>query len=295
MGFLKTLFGGSETQAEDKKKENGDKHFDTLKYDGVRALRQGQADFAIQCFTHALGIHDDLECRDYLSQAYIRTDQLRLAADQLQLMADAQPDNLPIRIRMAEVFYMAEDYDAMADTCEKAMDIDKDNAALLFTYARACKGQGNIINAIAMATKAISLDEQLADARLLRAELLLKMGDTKGAADDAAALLALAPDNEDILLLSARVAEAKGQHDEAMAQYGKVIDVNPFCVAAFKERGAIRMATGDTQGASDDMRQVLELDPQATSDVSGEYSAEGIESKVNERYKSIDPYGIFTH
>ena len=42
------------------------------------------------------------------------------------------------------------------------------------------------------------------------------------------------------------------------------------------------------------MRSVLELDPKMAEGVSGDYSAEGIESKVKAKYRSMDPYGIFS-
>ena len=80
MGFFKSLFGGSPS-SEDKRKDEDSKNFDTLKYDGVRALKQGQFGFAIKCFTHALDIQEDLECRDYLSQAYMHTDELSQALE----------------------------------------------------------------------------------------------------------------------------------------------------------------------------------------------------------------------
>ena len=52
-------------------KPNESKNFDVLKYDGVRALKQHQFDYAVQCFVHALQLKsDDLECRDYLSSLY---------------------------------------------------------------------------------------------------------------------------------------------------------------------------------------------------------------------------------
>ena len=121
MKFFKALFGSKEEKPEEKKKAEEAKNFDVLKYDGVRALRAGQAEFAIRCFTHALQMQDDLEIHDYLSQAYIRTGELTLAYEQLQKLAEAQPDNQQIFIRMANVAYMMEDYGAMAGACEKAM------------------------------------------------------------------------------------------------------------------------------------------------------------------------------
>lgn len=68
MNFFKKLFGSQNTSEEVKEEKN----FDVLKYDGVRALRMQQFDYAAKCFVLALELNaDDLECRDYLSQAYI--------------------------------------------------------------------------------------------------------------------------------------------------------------------------------------------------------------------------------
>lgn len=295
MGFFKSLFGNNSQTSEEKRKDEDSKNFETLKYDGVRALKQGQADYAVKCFTHALTIQEDLECRDYLSQAYMHTDELSQALEQLQILGEAQPQNVAVFMRMAEVAFMMEDYDAMASACEKGMEADKDNPMVLFNYARACNGQGNAISAIALLTKAISLKDDFGAARLLRGELLMNMGDVKGASEDAEWLEKNVEGNEDVLLLVARIAERSGNHDKAIADYGRVLDANPFCVVAFKERGAIRMAQGDTKGAEEDMRSVLELDPKMAEGVSGDYTAEGVEHKVRTAYKSVDPFGLFNN
>ena len=94
MKFFKALFGSKEEKPEEKKKAEEAKNFDVLKYDGVRALRAGQAEFAIRCFTHALQMQDDLEIHDYLSQAYIRIGELTLAYEQLQKLAALPPETL---------------------------------------------------------------------------------------------------------------------------------------------------------------------------------------------------------
>lgn len=295
MGFFKSLFGNNSQTSEEKRKDEDSKNFETLKYDGVRALKQGQVDYAVKCFTHALTIQEDLECRDYLSQAYMHTDELSQALEQLQILGEAQPQNVAVFMRMAEVAFMMEDYDAMASACEKGMEADKDNPMVLFNYARACNGQGNAISAIALLTKAITLKDDFGAARLLRGELLMNMGDVKGASEDAEWLDKTVEGNEDVLLLVARIAERSGDHDKAIADYGRVLDANPFSVVAFKERGAIRMAQGDTKGAEEDMRSVLELDPKMAEGVSGDYTAEGVEHKVHTAYKSVDPFGLFNN
>lgn len=292
MNIFKKLFGGKSEPKEQTVADSGEKNFEVLKYDGVRAMRTHQLDYAAKCFNHALDIHDDLEIHDYLSQVYIGLNNLTDAYDQLRQLGEACPDNIEVFVRMARVAYMMEDYKAMGEATEKAMLIDRDNAEVNYLYAQSCNGMGDVINAIALLTKAISVNPEYVDAYLLRGDILLKMGDKKGAADDADTLLQKVPDNEDALLLKARVANAMGNKDEALGWYGKVIDANPFRLEAYKERGAIHYERGETTAATEDMQKVLELEPEKASDVSGEFSAEGIEDKINKKYKEMNPYGF---
>ncbi|MCH3981149.1 MAG: tetratricopeptide repeat protein [Prevotella sp.] len=295
MSFWKSLFGSKEESPEEKKKEDDARNFDILKYDGVAALKVHELEHAIKCFNKALEIKEDLEIRDYLSQALIQNNELLAAYAQLQKLAEAQPDNIKIWERMARVAYLMEDYGAMSDACEKALLLGKDNPEVSFLYARACLGHGEEVNAVAMLTKTIAIKPDFLDAYLLRGQTLLKMGDTKGAAEDADYLVEKAPDNEDALLLKAKVEEALGHHEDAITYYNKVINANPFCIDAFKGRGAIRLAQGDTKGAEEDMKSVLELDPKKAAEVNGEYTGEGtedIQQKTEQAYRNNNPFGL---
>ncbi len=202
MGFLKSLFSGKVETPEEQQKEDLSKNFDVLKYDGVRALRSGELSYAIQCFEHALELQEDLETRDYLSQAYIQSD--------------------------ANVQFMMEDYNAMNETCEHALLIDKDNPLLLYLYARACIGQGDLSNGIALLSKTIAVREDYGDAYLLRGETLLDMGDTEGADEDATWLMEHTEGIEEVLMLKGRIEEKKGNKEEAERYYEQVKKVNPF-------------------------------------------------------------------
>ncbi len=295
MSFWKSLFGSKEESPEEKKKEDDARNFDILKYDGVAALKVHELEHAIKCFNKALEIKEDLEIRDYLSQALIQNNELLAAYAQLQKLVEAQPDNIKIWERMARVAYLMEDYGAMSDACEKALLLDKDNPEVSFLYARACLGHGEEVNAVAMLTKTIAIKPDFLDAYLLRGQTLLKMGDTKGAAEDADYLVEKAPDNEDALLLKAKVEEALGHHEDAITYYNMVINANPFCIDAFKGRGAIRLAQGDTKGAEEDMKSVLELDPKKAAEVNGEYTGEGtedIQQKTEQAYRNNNPFGL---
>lgn len=292
MGFLSSLFGGKKEVSEEKRRDDEAKSFDRLKYDGVKAVRTGQYVIAVKCLKAALEINDDLETRDYLAQALVHNGELLPAYEQLQKLAEAQPDNQAIFEQMANVAYMMEDYVAMSHACEKAILIDNTNSRVHYLYAKACIGQEDMINAIAMLTKAIAQEPDFADAYLLRGQTLLGMGDRKGAREDMEHLLADYPEQEDVLMLKARIEKAEGKADEAIATYTKVTDVNPFAIEAFKERGQVKYDKGDMTGAKEDLQKVLEIDPDRAADISGEYSAEGIEHKVRKAYSNINPLGL---
>lgn len=295
MGFLKSLFNGKVETPEEKKKEEESRNFDVLKYDGVKALRMGESAHAVELFNRALSMQEDLEVRDYLSQALIHVNRLEEAYEQLQKLAEAEPENVQLLVRMTDVAYMLEDYDRMEELCERAMLVDKDNPMLMVLYARACIGRGDLVNAVAMLTRAITMREDNGDARLLRGDTLLEMGDVESADEDAKWLDEHSSGVEEVLLLNARIEERKGNHDKAIDYYNKVIKANPFHATAFKERGAVRLVSGDKEGAEADMRSYLELNPEGTDGVTGEYSAEGTEDigrMVEQAYRNSNPFGL---
>ena len=271
MGFLKTFFGGKEDNPEERKAKEAARDFDMLKSEGVRALHTARFGHAVQCLSKALTIKDDLEVHDYLMQAYVNNDQLREGFEELKILEAAQPDNIHIITTMAKVAYMMEDYTTMCKMCEKAMLIDSDNAEVTFLYARGCRGLNDMVNAVAMYTKAIMLDEQLADAYLKRGEVLLEMGDLDGANEDADWLMERVEGVDDVMLLKARILEAQHNDAEAIEVLSLAIERNPFLTDAYRLRGAARLRMGDKEGAADDAKKVLELHPEEMEGINGEF------------------------
>lgn len=284
MNFFKKLFGSQNTSEEVKEEKN----FDVLKYDGVRALRMQQFDYAAKCFVLALELNaDDLECRDYLSQAYISLGDMQNAYTQLMAISAEQPNNVAVLLRMADVLYMTEDYAAMAEVCEKALQLDSENIMTYYIYAKAYKGLNDLDAAVAMLSKAIDRREDFDVARLLRGNVLLENNQTAEAALDADYLYQRIEENEDVLLLKARVEKALGNLKEAEKVYTKAIDFNPFLIEAYKERSEVRSALGDTAGAKEDQTRVNEMEqdiPQPT---------EGIEENIKKKMQQMDPYKVF--
>lgn len=284
MNFFKALFGGKDENPEEKRQAEEAKNFEILKYDGVKALKIRQWQQAIRCLSHALSIREDLECRDYLSQALIQDNQLTAAYEELQKLHEAEPDNQDILQRMANVAFVMEDYGAMASSCEKALLISKDNPEIYYLYGRACMGQEDLTNAIAMFTKAISLNEDYGDAYLMRAGVMLQRGDVEAAEQDSQWLLERASSVEDVLILKAKVETAKGNHSEALSYYDKVIEGNPFSIEGFTLRAELKKQMGDQQGAEEDLARLREINPEGND--------EDLEQKMNEAYKNSNPMGL---
>jgi tetratricopeptide (TPR) repeat protein len=284
MNFFKALFGGKDENPEEKRQAEEAKNFEILKYDGVKALKIRQWQQAIRCLNHALSIREDLECRDYLSQALIQDNQLTAAYEELQKLHEAEPDNQEILQRMANVAFVMEDYGAMASSCEKALLISKDNPEIYYLYGRACMGQEDLTNAIAMFTKAISLNEDYGDAYLMRAGVMLQRGEVEAAEQDCQWLLERASSVEDVLILKAKVETAKGNHSEALSYYDKVIEGNPFSIEGFTLRAELKKQMGDLQGAEEDLARLREINPEGND--------EDLEQKMNEAYKNSNPMGL---
>ena len=288
MNFFKKLFSGSDTVADVKAKDEV-KDFNVLKYDGVRALHMSQAEYAAKCFNHALALDDDLECRDYLSQALLQLGDFAGAYSQLSHLAEKCPDNAAILLRMADTAYMLEDYPAMIDACQKAISIDDANPTTYFIYARACRGEGDNATATAMLDKALKLDEAFDAARLLRGQVYLERQMYDAASTDVQTLLSRVEGSEDVLLLKAHIDEATGNVDEALDAYTKVIELDPFCVEALRGRGHIYQSKGDEESAAADLHTADEVEANMKA------STEKVEQKVKDTYKNIDPYGVFSN
>ena len=300
MNILKKLFGGQKTTEE--VRETKEKDFDKVKYDGVRALRMHQFDLAAKFLEQALQLNaEDLECRDYLSQAYISMGDLQKAYAQLQKISEAQPDNVAVLLRMADVAYMMEDYIAMTDVCDKALQLDAENVETYFFYARACRGLGDAPRAVSMLTEAIGKRDDFYAARLLRGSILLDQAQLSEAELDATFLYEHIPGNEDVLLLKARVEKAQGKLKEAEQTYGKVMDVGErqtvihhlldfaaiFSIDAYRERSIVRTILGDSAGAAEDEAAVKEMGAKVLE------PSEGIEQKIKEKMRQMDPYKVF--
>ena len=290
--FFKSFFSGKSETPESEKQKNDQKNFEIFKYDGLRAQRMGRPDYAIKCFTEALAIEEDFETMGYLSQLYIPMGETEKARELLEKMAVMEPHVTSTFLTLANVCYIQEDYKAMEEAAGKAIAIEEGNAVAHFLLGKARKGQDDEIMTIAHLTKAITLKDDFIEARLMRAEALLKMKQYKETMEDIDAVLAQNPEEETAILLRGKVKEANGQEEEAETDYKFVTEINPFneqaylylgqlfdeaielnpnFAEAYKERGRAKLLNGDKDGSVEDMKKSLELNPKDEASLNGEF------------------------
>lgn len=293
MGFWKALFGGEEQSPEQEKEQQEQKRFELLKYDGVRALNTGRLDIAESCLREALTMREDLEVRDYLWQLLVRLDRTDEALEHLKAMSEAQPDNVELKLQMATVAYMKEDYALMEQVLEPLTSVSAESlqgdshlttAQAFYLMAQARWRQHDRQGATEWLTKAIAVYPEMGEAYLLRGQTLLEMGDSDGAAADELWLEDNYGETEEVLLLKSAIEQVKGQQEQAIATLGRVLELNPFSQPALQRRAALRRTVGDEAGAEEDLQAARELNPQQDT--------EDIESKVQDAYKNVNPLGI---
>lgn len=304
--FFKSFFSGKPESPESEKQKIAKKNFEIFKYDGLRAQRMGKPDYAIKCFTEALAIEEDFETLSYLSQLYIQMAELDKARKNLDRMVELEPTLTSTYLTIANLCYMQEDYQGMEAAAQKAIELEEGNATAHYLLGKAAQGMTNELMTIAHLTKAITLKDDFIEARLLRAEALLKMNQLKESAEDIAAILAQNPDEEAAVLLHGKLKEAEGNSEEAEANYRNITEINPFNEqaylylgqlfitqkklpeaiglfdeaielnpnfgAAYHERGRAKLLNGDKDGSIEDMKKALEINPKEGDKLNGEFN-----------------------
>ena len=296
--FFTSLFSSSsnkEKTEETPQPRNQERDFDILKYDGLRAQRMGKLAYAIKCYTEALAIKTDAETMDLLVSAYTAKGDLEQAESVMNQLVDLDPTNIQSLLARVHILFMRDkETEAVAD-CDAIIAQDPHNALAYFLRGRAKRILGGPLNAVADLTKAITEQPDFGNAYLMRAELLLGMGQGKEALEDIEKAVTLMPEEEVAYLMRGRIKGLMRQWEAAQADFEQVLALNPFNEeakirigqliaeqgkldealnyfdeliaeeptfgAAYSERGRVRHLKGDKQGAFEDLKKVIELNP----------------------------------
>lgn len=291
MGFFKTLFTGKEETEEEKQEQMAKNQFDVFKYDGIQAQRIGKMDYALECYKRALAIQDDTETRVIYANALMSMDNLEAAVEQLEIVREKNPENMDVLLTLADLYYQLEQYDQMEALCNAALQVNDTVAVTHYLLAKMYKAKGDMINAVAQCTLAISKrEEPYAEAYYLRAQLLMEMQQYTEAEADVDVILPLDNENDEYLMLKGECCEALQKPEEAKEYYLKVKELNPYITKAYIRLGAILMAQGQKEEAAKIVEEGLQLAPEELKNVNGEYS--NVEQEMRDAYKAMDPLGF---
>jgi len=258
MGFLKNLFSGKESTAEEKEQKQKENDFDVLKYDGIHAMRIGRFAYAIACFTHALDIHEDVETREHLAAAYVRTDDLELALDEFSKLIELAPDNIQYSLNKANLLYELEKYEECRDLCNSMSENGEKPAVASYILSRVELAEGKLESAEKNVNSAIEKSEEFESAWLLRADIRYKREDYSGALSDLDHLLNGGQESDEVLLQKGKVLEAMGNQEDAILYYNNVLTQNPFIMEAYANLALLHIRSGNYDKASEVISDGLE-------------------------------------
>lgn len=261
MGFFKSIFSSKNTTPEDEQQKLKQKEFEVFKFDGLRAQRMGNHDYAIKCFNEALKLDEDFETMGYLSQTYAATNQLQEARDLLLRMTELEPTHTDSYLSLANICYLLEDYDGMNEAAQLAVETDEDNAVAHFLLGQSVCKNGKFEKAIDEFSKAIALKSDYTQAILRRAEVLIEQKRYEEAGKDVDRLLRMNADDESALLLSGQLRETAGDLKQAVATYRHIVELDPFNEQAYLNLSGVLMSQTHYAEAADVLSDALEIKP----------------------------------
>lgn len=305
MSLLSKLFGRKKSPEEKREKELY-KTIQTLKIDGLKALKTGQIDAAKAFYKKILELKkDDLDGLIYLSKIAIRDNDLENAAFYLEKVIELLPKSIDIKINLMSIYHLLHKDDRILELSKEVLLIDDKNTAAYYYQGIAYQESKDLFNAIAALTKCLTIESYHIDALFLRAKILFQMHQIDNALEDINKILERDKGNEDASLLKAQIFEAKGDFDEAYSLLKKIVEINPFCITAYHKaanifinkkeldkaleildetielnpdiaesyhlRGKTRFILGDKEGALADYEELIKLDPSKKSDITGEF------------------------
>lgn len=327
MGFFQFF----KSKPEKPKELSEQSKFDILRDDGLRAMKMGELPYATKCFTEALALREDLAVLSYLAEAQFRMFDFVSALPALAKLHEVEPENLNILQLLARAQGGTGDFAAMEQSCQEALEFIGEGACqteqrVLFLYylAEAQAHNGGANAAIEQLTLALTLKPGFVDALCLRAKILMRLGKWEDALADTTALTENGADSAEFFALQAEALAALQNYDEAADYFQKSLEQDPFhrptilkysqmlCqnaqwdlalallndsielipdfAEAYRERSGVKLHLNDEVGAAEDLKNSEELGAQFSNNGETEFS--NIENSMNDRYRSLNPYGF---
>ncbi|MEO3874624.1 tetratricopeptide repeat protein [Nonomuraea sp. B12E4] len=234
-------------------------------------LRQGRLDAALSLVESAIELAGELGERHPQHRMVLLANRAQLLAalggtkealeDYTAAIAldPAFPDHYLERGNL--LFKLGLHEEALADF-ERAMQAGPPLPEAYYNRAELLAVQGRLDAALTDLGRVIELDPSYLDAYINRAGLLAAAERDEEARGDVTAGLALAPGDPHLLTVLGQLETAAGRYAEAEAALDLAVRSAPELAAAWGNRGVLRYAVGDLEGAVEDLTRAIELQPQ---------------------------------
>lgn len=274
MEFFKKLFAAApqpadceaaEERSEDEAAHEVDYEFETLRDDGVRALKLAAYGRAETYFKGALERRDDPEVRGFLAEVYLRSGRGDEAKELLKQLVAEQPDSRQLWQAQALAADMAADEELLLSAGNKLKELAPELPNGGYYIARSQMLSKQYAEAVETLSGVLQEHADHAETLLLRAQALAKLGryaDVEDAEKDVDRLLATDHRGADVLMLKARLRQLQGDTEGAKQAYLELREADPFNLSALQGLTDLYIETGQAAEALAMLNEAIDWQPE---------------------------------
>ena len=189
----------------------------------------------------------------------------------LNAATEANPNASAAYFLRGNISKDAGDYAGAVKDYSKAISIDNEYAEALNNRGSLYGMAGEFEKSIIDLTKAIQLDPSIPDGYFNRAIARDAIGDFQGAIEDFTKSLRFNPNDYLIFYLRANSYVAIGWNKKALTDFNMAINLNPNYVKAYVNRGIERYKLSDVEGACSDWNKAAEMGSSAATQMMKKY------------------------
>ncbi len=206
---------------------------------------------------------DSTKAEYYLTQADVLFSQnsTRKSKETLELIAKRFPENTEALLKLAELYFLVQDYQKAIDYVNSALKVDETIAKAYYIKGSIYKESGDTNRAISSLETATEQNNRYIDA-FYDLGVIYAARKSPVAMDYYKTVLNLDPTHQQAGYASAKLLQDFGKYDEALSAYEQLIKQHPDCEHCYYNLGAICLQVKkDPKKALDYFSKAIEIDP----------------------------------